>query len=87
MLYSLSADLLRKTVGKGVVDKFRGKGWFADPRGKSTLTQYGMDMAEFALAALFLRTKQATEEAFAAAKSAPARTKGEGVSVSETEAV
>lgn len=67
---------------KAIFDYLGGKSWFSDPIEKRGLIQYGRGMMEFGYGMLFLRTKQATEEAFKAAKNAPIRGSGDGVTVS-----
>lgn len=66
---------------KAIFDCLRGKGWFSDPIEKRGLFQYGRGLMDFGYGTLFLRTKQATEEAFKAAKNAPIRGSGDGVTV------
>ncbi|CAM9661813.1 unnamed protein product [Laminaria digitata] len=68
-------------LGKAVFDHARGAGWFADPRGKPSFFQYARGLCQFILDAIFLRTKPATEEAYAAAKNSPTRGSGDGVTV------
>lgn len=69
-------------MAKSVVDYARGKAYFSDPRGKPRLLKHWREMTEFILSVIVLRTKQATEDAFAAAKNAPTRDSGDGVTVS-----
>lgn len=66
---------------KGGIDYARGKGWFADPRGNYSFFHYARDLMEFTLGAIFLTTRPATEEAYAAAQNDPIRGSGDGVTV------
>ncbi len=65
-----------------MIDHPRGAGWFADPRGKPRLFQYGRDLVEFAVSIVFLRSKPATELAYVAAQSVPTPASGDGIVVS-----
>lgn len=67
---------------KAIFDYLRGKSWFSDPIKKPGLFQYGRELAKFGYGTLFLRTKQATEEAFKATMNTPIRSSGDGVTVS-----
>ena len=66
---------------KAIFDRAHGNNWFADPLGKPGLFQYGVELMAFALGTVFLRTKKATEDAYAATKSASIRGSGDGVTV------
>lgn len=68
-------------LGKAAFDYVRGAGWFADPRGKPDFFQYARGIFKLILGTIFLRTKPATEEAYAAAKNSPTRGSGDGVTV------
>ena len=68
-------------LAKAAFDHVRGAGWFADPRGKPSFFQYARGVFQFVLGAILLRTKPATEEAYAAAKNSPTRGSSDGVTV------
>eukprot|EP00752_Nemacystus_decipiens_P016500 g14749.t2 len=67
--------------GKALIDRPRGAGWFADPRGKPRLFRYGKDLVEFAMGLIFLRSQPATELAYAAAQSVATPASGDGITV------
>lgn len=69
--------------GKAMIDRPRGAGWFADPRGKPRLFRYGRDLVEFAMGLIVLRSQPATELAYAAAQSVATPTSGDGITVSK----
>lgn len=69
-------------MAQSVINYARGKAYFSDPRGKPRLLKYWSELVEFVFCAMVLKTRQATEEAFAAAKNAPTRDSGDGVTVS-----
>lgn len=68
--------------GKAMIDRPRGAGWFADPRGKPRLFRYGKDLVEFAMGLIFLRSQPATELAYAAAQSVATPISDDGITVS-----
>lgn len=65
-----------------MIDRPRGAGWFADPRGKPRLFRYGKDLVDFAMGLFFLRSQPATELAYAAAQSVATPTSSDGITVS-----
>lgn len=65
-----------------MIDRARGIGWFADPRGKPGLFHYGRELVDFTLSVGFVRSNPATELAIEAAKSVPIPTSGDGITVS-----
>lgn len=67
--------------GKAMIHHARGKGWFADPRGKPPLLTYGRDLLEFAMKFTLLRSKPATDLAYEATKSMAISTQGDGIMV------
>lgn len=66
-----------------MIDRPRGAGWFADPRGKPRLFRYGRDLVDFAMGLMFLRSQPATELAYSAAQSVATPASGDGIAVSE----
>lgn len=67
--------------GKAMIDRPRGAGWFADPRGKPRLFRYGRDLVDFAMGLMFLRSQPATELAYSAAQSVATPASGDGIAV------
>lgn len=65
-----------------MIDRARGKGWFADPRGKPGLFHYGRELVDFVLSVALVQARPATELAIEAAKSVPIPTSGDGITVS-----
>ncbi|CAM9295240.1 unnamed protein product [Pylaiella littoralis] len=74
-----------KMCAKGVIDRARGEGWFADPRGHPGLFHYLKELVTFALGVPLVQSKPATERAIEAAKSAPTPTSGDGITVKMTD--
>ncbi|CAM9961673.1 unnamed protein product [Ectocarpus fasciculatus] len=72
-------------LGKAVIHHARGKGWFADPRGKPRLLTYSRDLLEFAMKFTLLRSKPATDLAYEATKSVAISTQGDGIMVKMTD--
>lgn len=84
MLLHSPATPKNQMFGKAMIDRPRGVGWFADPRGKPRLFRYGKDLVDFAMGLIFLKSQPATELAYAAAQSVATPTSGDGITVSGT---